>query len=243
MDLRLFFAVLWRFRLLVALGFNLATVLAILSAFVVTFDGGRPAFTHRDFEVWQSHEILLLSAQQRDDEGVLRDDAGRAAQFAGIYSRLASSDVVERDVIARTDAVGVLRIGAGPLRDDNGTLPMIDVYGEATTAAAAEELARATSAALRAYVSGLQSREHVPAAERIRLSVIKRAGDYEGLPDAASATVLVQPRSKLRVLLVFMGVLGLVIGLAFVLENLRPRPRPVLAQPVQTDSESRSRSA
>lgn len=242
MDLKLFLAVVWRFRLLVALGFVIATTLAALSAFTVSFDGG-PTLVHRDFEVWQSHEILLLTAPQIDDEGVLRDDAGRAAQFAGIYSRLASSDAVEREVIASIDAVGALRIGAGPVRDENGSLPMIDVYGEATTAATAEKLARATSTALRTYVSRLQSRENVPARERIRMSVIKRAGDYEGLPDVASATVLVKSRSKLRLLLVFMGVLGFVIGLAFVLENLRPRLRPVLAQPAQTEPKSRSRSA
>jgi len=243
MDLRLFFAVLWRFRLLVGLGFVLASALAILSAFVVTFDGYRPTLTHRDFEVWQSHEILLVTVQRRDETGVLRDDPGRATQFAGIYSRLASSDPVERDVIERGKGVGALRIGAGPLRDEDGSLPMIDVYGEATTAASAEELAQATSVALRAYVERLQVEERVPVAERVGMSVIKRAGDYEGLPDAASATVLVKPRSKLRMLLVFMGVLGLVTGLAFVLENLRPRFRPVLAQPAQSDSESRSRSA
>jgi len=241
-DLRLFLAVVWRFRLLVALGFVLATVLAVLSAYVVTFDG-RPTLTHRDFEVWQSHEILLLSAHHRDDRGVLRDDPGRAAQFAGIYSRLASSDPVEREVIARTNAEGVLRIGAGPLRDENGPLPMIDVYAEATTPAVAEKLARATSTALRGYIRRLENQERVPAGDRIGMSVIKRAGDYGGLPDAASATVLVKSRSKLRVLLVFMGVLGLAVGLAFVLENLRPRARPVLAPPVQGDTTSRSRSA
>jgi hypothetical protein len=242
MDLRLFFAVLWRFRVLVALGLALASVLATLSAFVVTFDGYRPTFTYRDFEIWQSHEILLVSAQRANDAGVLQDDPGRAAQFAGIYSRLASSDAVEREVIKRSKAVGALRIGAGALRDENGTLPMIDVYGEATNPASAEELAKVTSMALRAYVARLQAKDKVPEPERIGMSVIKRAGDYAGLPDAASATVLVKPRSKLRVLLVFMGVLGLVTGLAFVLENLRPRLRSV-AQPAQSDSESRSRSA
>jgi capsular polysaccharide biosynthesis protein len=243
MDLRLLFAVLWRFRLLVVVGFALASLLAILSAFVVSFDGVRPTFTHRDYEVWQSHEILLVSAQRRNDEGQLQDDPGRAALFAGIYSRLASSDPVERLVVRRSDAFGAIRIGAVPGRDDDGALPMVDVFAEATNPASAEELAKATSAALREYIMDLQAQERVPLAERVRMTVIKRAGDYEGLPDAASATVLVKPRSKLRILLVFFGVIGLVAGLAFVLENLRPRLRPVAAQPVAGENETRSRSA
>jgi hypothetical protein len=240
MDLRLFLAVLWRFRLLVVFGVALASALAILSAYTVSFEGVRPTLVHRDFEIWQSHEILYVSAQRRDEDGRLQDDPGRAAQFAGIYSRLASSDAVERIVIRRASAVGAMRIGAVAGRDDNGTLPMIDVFGEATNPASAEELARTTSVALREYVADLQAKERVAPAERVQMSVIKRAGDYEGLLDEASATLLVKPRSKLRVLLVFFGAMGLVVGLAFVLENLRPRLRPVSTRVGENETHSRS---
>src|SRR4051812_44189213 len=126
MDLRLFFGVVWRFRLLVALGFVIATGLAVVSAAHVRFDGFQPQLSYRGEQLWVSHETILVSqtgfpigqsvfnevvpvkiANGNTITGNGNDyvpryaDAGRFAELAVLYARLTNSDPVEHLIFAK----------------------------------------------------------------------------------------------------------------------------------------------
>ena len=55
MDLKLYFQVLWRFRLLTICGLLLAASLAFLSYVNVSYTDGRPTLTYRENEQWASY--------------------------------------------------------------------------------------------------------------------------------------------------------------------------------------------
>src|SRR5215207_7640957 len=105
MDFRLFARVLWRFRLLVLLGFILATALSMLALVQVSAEG----LKYRQSELWASTTRLLVTqtgfpegrlyAQQPDmttNPGVPVADPGRFNNLAILYSELATSDPVRR---------------------------------------------------------------------------------------------------------------------------------------------------
>ena len=52
-------------------------------------------------------------------------------------------------------------------------------------------------------------------------------GEAVGNASSSATTVLLEGRSKTVPIVVFLTVMLAVIGLAFILENLRPRVRPV----------------
>ena len=60
MDLDLYFRVIWRFRVLVAFGLLVATLLAVLSTAQIHFSHGRPTLAYRQNEIWQSSSTLLI---------------------------------------------------------------------------------------------------------------------------------------------------------------------------------------
>jgi hypothetical protein len=95
--------------------------------------------------------------------------------------------------------------------------PNLTITGEGPSSGLAISRARAESAAFRSYVEQQQTAAGIPDNQRIFLTVLNRA---------AKATV-VQPRKKTVAMMVFVAILALTIGLALLLENLRPRLRLV----------------
>ena len=57
----LYLRVLWRFRFLVLFGVLAGLALALLSFMRVSIDDGRPTFTYRESEVWESEALLFLT--------------------------------------------------------------------------------------------------------------------------------------------------------------------------------------
>lgn len=249
MDLNLYARVLSRFRLLVAFGFLLASTLAFLSIAKVTSDG----LEYREHQLW-SAELRLLVTQQGFPEGRLyaqpaepgektttpaggRDpapvaDPARFNTLAILYAELATSDPVRR--LMTVDRRPPNRIVATPLRDDlSGVLlPLIDIRAIADSPRGAANLARDNAKALNTFISERQRVNDVPTADRVVLQTIVE-------PRRA---VLFQPRSRTIAMVVFLAVMFATIGLAFILENTRPR-RTSLAGPAELRESDRRRTA
>ena len=242
MDLRLYFRVLWRFRLLVGLGLLLALALGFLSYFRLTFDGGAPTVTYRETEVWQSGASLLVTesgfpegyrspqteftpvspkkakpAPTATTPEVPRfGDPSRFNALAALYANFVPTAPVRR-IMKRGgpingSASAVVRAGRA-----EGLLPIIDVTGVSTTPQAALSVATRAVKALREYIELEQARNNIPARQRVIIEQITNP----------TAPELAQGRKLTRPVFVFVAVLIAVMGLAFILENLRPRARVV----------------
>ena len=87
-------------------------------------------------------------------------------------------------------------------------------------------MALGSAKALNTYISGQQRANKVPLADRVVVQTIVQPRRVQ----------LFQPRSKTMAIVVFLGVMFATVGLAFVLENARPR-KPSIG--VSTDAELR----
>ena len=232
MDLSLYASVLRRFRWLVAAGVLLAATLAFLSVVRVSSDG----ITYRKAAVWQSETLLLLTQPgfpwgrtvlpSTDTNSTPRyADPNRFSSLTDLYSQFANSDDV-RKIMRREGAAKEWKIVAGPVTPSvaGATLPVIALSGQADSARHAVAAAAHGRRAFIEYVASQQKAAAIPAGQRIDIEVLKRS----------TKPVLIKPRSKTLPVIVFLAVLTAAVGLAFVLENLRPR---VVAVPATADAE------
>jgi hypothetical protein len=243
MDLQLILRVLWRFKLLVVIGFLLAIVLAALSYIKLPTDG---KITYRQTESWESlsqifvtskgfpwgstgnrPEVPVAPEKLKTDPNVL--DPVHLTGLAALYVRLATSDPVIKAIERDGPLNGTL--AAYPVSsDDNGNgepLPMVTFAATAATPDAAQNLARRHVDAFVSYIEARQQRSGLPRKERVVVEVAKQ-------PQPATLMV---GRKKTRPMVVFVAVMIAVIGLAFALENIRPRVRVLQG----TDAGPRSR--
>jgi hypothetical protein len=255
MDLSLFLRVAWRFRVLMLLGLCLALALALLSFVNVSFANGRFELQYREAELWTSKATVLVTQEgfpsgrsildeaiPGTTEGAVGEEGGqrrfsdpeRFAGLAVLYSRLATSDPVKRLMRTAGPIRGevMARAATDPLNQAL-LLPMVDLEAISDSAPAARELANRSARALIRYIEGEQAANGIAKDKRVVLRVVNQA---------RSASLLVG-RSKTPPLIVFFTVMIAVIGLAFVLENLRPRVRAVPAPQAPPSSESERRSA
>lgn len=235
MDLKLYARVLWRFKVVVMLGFVVALALATLSIVRVSPSG----LTYRSPELWSSTTRVGVTqkgfpwgrlfaqepqapgaavetpAEQAARLGIPVADPNRLNNLAVLYSQLATSDAVE--TLMRRDGPVRGRVIATPLTvgDNRIMLPLIDLTAISTSPGGAKALARRTAAALETFVRLQQASNDVPAADRVIIQEILR-------PEQAT---LFQPRSKTLPVVVFMAVMLATFGLAFLLENMRPKSR------------------
>ena len=240
MDLHLYLRVLKRFRVVVIVGIALAALLALSSYYTI----GRNGLTHREGQTWESSATISVdpktflygrsispeTAQQIEAAKAASPEALRElyrnldpAQFADtgyltstaiIYLKLATSD----DVIQR-----IREDGKGPLGGTVQTfpvlaggetpVPMIIFDAIAPTPEAAVSLAKRHVAAFKDFVKDNQNASSIPQDQRVVVNTL----------NAPQAATLLEARKKTRPILIFLTGLVAVLGLAFVLENLRPR--------------------
>jgi len=218
MDLRLFLRVAWRFRLVVATGILLAVTLALLS-FVRVSDG---KLAYREQEQWAGYATLLVTEPGFQYGRTLADEtassSARFAELATIYSGLATADEVRR-LMRREGPLHGAILEAYPVTVPGKDiyLPMLTVSAIASSQQLAMTLTNRAAHAFQAYVAEQQQFGRVPPQKRVVLKLVKR-------PVGAT---LVQGRSLTTPLVVLMTVMLAVFGLAFLLENLHPRVRPV----------------
>jgi hypothetical protein len=243
MDFRLYARVLWRFRLIVAIGFAFALLLATLSVVRV----GTHGISYRNSELWSTTMRMLVTqrgapevrlyAQEPTQPGQIPPSAGDQAAKLGIpiadparfntlailYAEFATSDPVRRLMLRGGPIRG--EIAATALRDDASgvLLPLIDLVAISTSRREAVALAQRSASALDMYVARQQKANNVPTSDR----VVVRTIDKPRVPQ------VYQPRSKTMPIVVFLVVMLATAGLAFLLENLRPRVRSVRDAPEQ----------
>ncbi|HET8606522.1 MAG TPA: hypothetical protein VFL66_05765 [Gaiellaceae bacterium] len=238
MDLPLYFRVVWRFRMLVLPGVLLAIALAVLSYGKVDLAHGLKV-TPRRAPVFQADGLLLItqhgfpwgSSQQQYVAGDAAKglppapigDFSRMSGIAMIYSELADSDAVRaltRPKPSKTEKV--VTSPYAPASAPPGTvLPMVALSAQAATAARAALLVDARVDAFRRYLLDRQARAKTPDADRVVIQVLKRG-------DPATATQISGAKKTLPIV-VFLAVVTAVLGLAFMLENMRPQIRPLEA--------------
>jgi capsular polysaccharide biosynthesis protein len=237
MDLNLFFRVMWRFKWIVALGLLLAIALATLSYAKISLAHGRPALTYRAQELWQSSATVLITQAGfpwgRAVQGYLpgnpntstpsipNGDPSRMTQLAQLYAAFANSDAVAGAVARQGPPDVALSAQIIPASNNpSQSTPMIAISAVATSPSAAVTTARLGTSALQHYIEKQQSAAAIPAKQRVLVQVVNEA----------SKASVAKPRKKTLPIVVFLAVLIATIGLAFVLENMRPRLRLIEAR-------------
>ena len=244
MDLALIGRVLWRFRFLVVFGLIAALALAFLSYVRVRFDDGSPTLFYRGSELWQSDSILLVTQSgfpwgrsvTAEPEPVGEDvtvvkpprfaDKERFEALASLYAALATSDDV-RDIILETGPIDGALEASPVLASElvtpefrsqlrvNEPLPLVRISGLAKTPQGANALAARAVDAFGTYLEEKQSNSQIPESKRVLVTTLVEPKEAE----------LVEGRSRIYPALIAVGVVALTVGLAFALENLRPRAR------------------
>lgn len=221
MDFALYARVLWRFRILVAAGLVLALLLSWL-----TVSGKKP--------VYQAQSSLLLTHPSFPASGAYTQTAAVPSSLtdtANLYVQFANGDAVQALIAGRTNIKGT--VSAAPVYMTNpaayvNQLPMIYIIGSSDTPAHARTLASVGTKAFEDYMAQQQRLAHVTPSIEVLMKEITR-------PRTVVAT---GGAKKTLPVVVFLTVMMAVVGVAFVLENLRPRVRtiaPVDRQPAQRE--------
>ena len=239
MDLRLFFSVVRRFKWLVLAGFLFAACLAVFSVAKPGLANGKPTLTYRKAEQFGTYTRVLLTAPTLEQikadgstAGVSPLDIQSSIQaslpgLATIYASFISSDGVRAELYKETHIKAALVAGS-PVKVDpfsgGAYLPIVSIEAVSDTPQHAVALGAAAMPALKAYLRQLQASGALPVGQTAGLSVL----------NAPVQVFVVRAHSKMLPIGVFIVALGAVIGLAFLLENLRPRVR--LAAPAEAVS-------
>lgn len=252
MDLRLYFRVIWRFRLIVVAGLVLGLLLALLSYARVSFAGGKPSISYRQSETWRSTTQLFITqggfpwgrtvlpyktAQTPTGTQIVPSDfadPNRLSNLSYYYAQFANSDEVHQLVASRTRGIRGF-VTAQALLDESTrfSLPFVDIQGRARTPQEATTLANAGATAFKDYMTRQQVAAGIPTVQRVTLSVTSRA----------NGAVLVVGRRKTTPVVIFLTTMLAAIGLAFILENLRPRVQLVSGGANELDATNERRSA
>ena len=226
MDLSLFGRVVWRFKAIVLLGLSLALALSFLSYVKVDFGDGFK-MTYREQEQWESLSTLFVTDPRfrlgSTGGGVDAEAEAAAAErmlaLTALYMQLATADPVLRTMAEDGPIDGLVQtfpITSTP--DGRGDpLPMMTFSAIASTPRGAHNLANRHIDAFLEYLREDQNRRRVRAADRVKVEVVRQP----------QMPVLLVPRKKTRPIVVFLTVAIATFGLAFVLENLRPRVRAI----------------
>ncbi len=206
MDVRLFAAVMARFRKTAIVGLLAAVALAGVAYMRA---GGTP--------VYQAQSEVLLT--QADDPyggptASVVQEGGYLSGLPNVYSALANGDALQA---LNRHAAGVKAgtVAAAEVIDPptGNVEPLITLTSSATTPGDAVKLAESMPAVLQRYVASEQTTGHVPTAQRVELVQVKNGAQ----PQLASSTSVTLP------VLVFIAVLGAFVTLIFMLENLKPK--------------------
>lgn len=233
MDIGLYVRVVWRFRFLIALGFAAACLLATLAVAQLDFKGGVPTLTYRKHELWMGSQKLLITQKgvpwgrlslpttsgsttsSSSSKGQVFADPSRLASLAPFYAQLANSAAIQRFF-----PIGSVK--ATPVVDNStayaNVLPILQFNAFAFTPQKADSLAQSAAKLFRNYVTKQQASASIPQGQRVLLQPLT-----DTMPP-----LLVQPRKKSLAIVAFVTIMIATLGLAFILENLRPRERTLV---------------
>ena len=234
MDLRLHANVIWRWRFIVISGLMLAMVLMFLSFFRVSLAEGF-SLHYRQGKTWRSTETLLLTQQDCAlgqvtcrSQGFL-SSPGIGSSVAPLYAQFANSGLIRARVLPNGQATAATGdYLASPVTDASTggqqLLPFLQFDGTGSTPGQATRMARRAVSVFLKYLSDTSNSSKIPQSNRIVLQVVSPAT----LDDAQ----VFADRKKTRPIVVFLAVMIVTLGLAYVLENLFPsRRRAAVAEP------------
>lgn len=221
MELGLLGRAVWRFKWLVLIGIVLAVGLAFISTVRVSSSG---KLSYRQAERWASYSQIFVT-QRGFPWGQLRPsgttDSGRFVSLALLYSSFANSDPVKQlmkkmgpPIVGQVESAAIL---TSPGSSD--ALPIISIAGMAATKRDSLALTGRASTALVRYIREQQAANGIPDNDRVVVQIIEQPG----------RATLLSGRSKTVPIMVFLAVLTVVLAMALVLENVRPRMRAVAA--------------
>ncbi len=218
--------------MVVVLGVVIGLLLALVATVRIEFVDGSPKLTARTQVEWVSTSAMRVTQPGFPEGRALLDDtlpapsAGRNGEtvvprfsdpsrysaLAGLYVEMAKSDAVERAVLRGAGPGSRYEPMTAKSSDGSSVLPVILMVGYGPSAALAEAMANRATTALRRYISLQQLRNAVPPDKRVELAVMSKA----------SKAQVFKPRSLVRPVFLFLLPALLAVGLAFLLENLRP---------------------
>ena len=251
MDLALYAGVIRRFRVLVGAGAVVAILLAVLSMVRIELTHGKPALSYRQAETWTSRSQLLITQTGFPwGRTVLPGsvpgtpippgtpsfaDPSRFYQLASFYSRLANGDAVQQVIKRRSNRVGAVQAvpETDPTSTSGAAIPFVDIIGSGPTPRIAERLATIGTSAFREYIAAQQRGAGIPDSQRVDVQIV----------NSAQPALLVQGRKKTLPIAVFLGVMIMTVGAAFILENLRPRIQVASGSRVAGDVDRPRRAA
>jgi len=221
MDLRLYGRVLWRYRVLILVGWVIACLAAFLAIVKIDGDG----LTYRQSETYSAQEDIYVTErgfpEGRTTIPGVDDTSGessgefaspdRLGGLATVYVELVDSDAVHELMLEDGPLAGEVIVDQFTFDSGRGALPALRITAFADSAAGAFERARRQSAAFREYIADQQERVGIPEGQRVVLTVLRQADSAE----------VVEGRSLTNAVVVFVGILAVFVGLAFVLHNLR----------------------
>lgn len=239
MDIKLFVAVIKRFKRLVLGGLVLAIVLAVFSYGTPGMRGGKPTVIARGAETWESQAELLIT-QASDPYGRAVEeytggtggtpaapvgDQSYMSNLGPIYAAIADGTTVQRELAKADPGGGSLNATQVINTATSFAEPFIDLTATSTSGPAAARLAQTASSILINYVTHQQAAAGIAPSDRVELQVVEN-----GEPPQ-----MTNGPSKSLPMLVFVAVLGAAIALAFMRENADPRTAAALGRvPGQT---------
>jgi formate-dependent nitrite reductase membrane component NrfD len=197
-DLRLYGRVISRFRWLVIGGFALALVLTFLTVFKVNL-GGHPWLSWRSSKTYQATSKVLLTPTTDPNVN------------ATLYAQIVNSDVVRLPVLRKGPLGGTYLASAVSGGSTVGPLPIIEIDSTSTNPYSATRLARNLTNQFLSYL--ITSQATTRRSQRIHGQVITQP----------LRAVVTQGRKFTIPIVIFLSILVVALGLAFLLENLRPR--------------------
>jgi len=234
MDLRLFFAVIWRFKWVTGAIALLGVALAVLAYGQPSFAHGSVTIKPRGTEVWQSQSEILVTqagfpygrAQQQYAPGSARTgtpavpvgDLNYMATLAALYASLANGDVVQQD-IHEQDPTGIVSAASIENTLEDIDLPLVQFTATAPTSAGASQLADVAATTLEKFVTNQQSSAGIAHNQRAELQLVQ---------SGTVPTLVRGHKMTLSILILFAALAG-ASGLAFILESARPRTAPAVA--------------
>jgi hypothetical protein len=229
MDLGRFLSVVWRFRLLMAAGILLATLVAVTSLARITTSG----IEYREQETWTSASVLFITQSGfpwgrailddmvtiENDNGLpptqvpKYGDPGRYSNLASLYAELAKSDGVQAALMKNGRPGEFVEPMVVSSPGSSTALPLMTLKAFGPSPESSADTAQRASKAFRMYLDRQQASNGIPPAERVKVVVTQRATTPE----------LFEKRSYVRPIFLFLLINMGFLALAFALENLRPR--------------------
>jgi hypothetical protein len=239
MDLALFKRVLWRFRAVVAVGFVLAVLLAILT--VSRIDLAHGGLAPKTPPIYAASAGLLITQPGFPWGSAVQDytpssdgqapapagDLGRLSALTNLYVQLANSDVIRLAVIRRAPKgatiTAVQNYSYSPSFYSTA-LPILTISGTGTSRRQAIATTQLGVNILVGYLKRQQDAAGIEQNRRVLVQELQRP----------RKTVVVNATKKTLAIVVFLTIMLAVTGLAFVLENLLPHPKAAVAKPEAT---------